>query len=135
MKSENHFQKLIMLSSVLVVLLLSNTVLGIEWADLATTKDGNRLSYDKKSVKEIDANTYRLWERIIYADGNVQEKVKTTIFVREINCQNNQHRIISIIDYDANGKRLFSGFDDGMAWSPIPDKSIYEDLKKIVCSQ
>jgi len=118
---------------VLLLLLFASPVLSIDWEKLTTTDDGNQLSYDKGSVRKIDTGIYRLWERIIYADENVQENVKTTVFIREVNCRDSKQRIISIIDYDANGDKLFSGFDDQTAWSAIPPGTIVDNLKQIVC--
>jgi len=118
---------------VLLLLLFASPVLSIDWEKLTTTDDGNQLSYDKGSVRKIDTGIYRLWERIIYADENVQENVKTTVFIREVNCGDSKQRIISIIDYDANGDKLFSGFDDQTAWSAIPPGTIVDNLKQIVC--
>lgn len=123
----------IFLSSVLFILLLGSPVWGIDWVELAKTHDGNVLSYDKKSVRKVDGNIYRLWERIIYSDKNVKENVKTTVFIREINCQDRQHRIISIIDYDVNGEKVFGGADDQTDWSVIPPDTPIDDLRKTVC--
>ena len=123
----------IVLLTVLVMLLLGNPVWGIDWVELAKTHDGNELSYDKKSVRKVDANIYRLWERIIYSDKNVKENVKTTVFIREIDCQDSKQRIISIIDYDVNGEKVFGGTDDQTDWSVIPPDTPINDLRKTVC--
>jgi hypothetical protein len=133
MKVKNSFQAYIIPLSLLFLILSSGTVFSIEWTVLSTTKDGNVLSYDKGSVRQVNPNIYRLWERILYADENVKENVKTTVFIREINCQESQHRIISIIDYDVNGEKLFSGSDDQTEWSAIPPETPIDDLRKTVC--
>lgn len=118
---------------VLFMLLLGTPVWAIEWVELSTTSDGNVLSYDKGSVRKINDNVYRLWERIIYSSKNVKENIKTTVFIREINCQDGQYRIISIMDYNANGDKLFSGTDDQVDWSSIPPHTPIDDLRKVVC--
>jgi hypothetical protein len=123
----------VILLSVLFILLFRSPVWGIEWVELAKTSNGNVLSYDKGSVRKVDNNIYRLWERILYSDENVKENVKTTVFIREINCRDSQHRIISIIDYNANGEKLFSGTDDLTDWSAIPPDTPIDDLRKTVC--
>ena len=133
MKVKSSFLISIMPLSILFHLLFVSPVLGIDWEKLATTADGNELSYDKGSVRKIDTNIYRLWERVIYADENMEENIKTTVFIREINCQDSKQRIISIIDYDANGEKLFSGSDDQTDWSSIPTETIIDNLKKTVC--
>jgi hypothetical protein len=123
----------VFLLSVMFILLFGSPVWGIAWVELAKTSDGNVLSYDKGSVRTVDNNIYRLWERILYSDNNVKENVKTTIFIREINCRESQYRIISIIDYDANGEKLFSGTDDQTDWSAVPPDTPIDDLRKTVC--
>jgi len=133
MKVKSSFQISIIPLSMIFLLLLVSPALSIDWEKLATTDDGNELSYDKGSVRKIDTNIYRLWERIIYADENVKENVKITIFIREINCQDSKYRIISIIDYDTKGGRLFSGSDNQTDWSSIPAGTIIDNLKKNVC--
>jgi len=133
MRVKNSIRVFIIPLSIFCLFLFVSPVLGIDWVKLATTGDGHELSYDKGSVREIDAGTYRLWERIIYSDEGMKDNVKTTVFIREINCQKNQHRIISIIDYDARGDTLFSGSDGRANWSPIPAGTVLDDLKKIVC--
>lgn len=125
-------QSVILLSG-LFILLFGSSVWGIEWVELAKTSDGDVLSYDKGSMRKVDNNIYRLWERILFSDENVKENVKTTVFIREINCQNSQHRIISILDYDANGEKVFSGTDDQTDWSAIPPDTPIDDLRQTVC--
>ena len=120
---------------VMVIFLLGSPAWGIEWVELSTTNDGNVLSYDKSSVRKIDANIYRLWERIIYSSINVKENIKTTLFIREINCQDGQYRIISVMDYNANGEKIFSGTDAQVDWSSIPAHTPIDDLRKVVCPQ
>ena len=127
------FFEMILFSFLLLMFLPTSHAWGIEWVDLATTSDGNTLSYDKNSIRKTGTDTYRLWERIIYADKNVQDNIKTTIFVREINCQTNQHRIISVIDYTENGENVFSGADNMTDWFVIPTGSFVNDLKNIIC--
>jgi hypothetical protein len=63
----------------------------------------------------------------------VKENVKTTVFIREIDCQDSKHRVISIIDYDANGEKVFGGADDQTDWSAIPPDTPIDDLRKTVC--
>jgi hypothetical protein len=133
MKVKNTLRTSIMAISFLFILLPGNPAFGIDWVELSTTSEGNVLSYDKGSVRKIDSDNYRLWERIIYADGNVKENVKTTVFIREINCRDKNHRIISIIDYDANGEKLFNGADDQTEWSAIPLDTPVDDLRKAIC--
>jgi hypothetical protein len=107
----------------------------MEWVEVKTTQDGNVLSYDKNSVRKINEDTRRLWERIIYADENIRQGVKSTVFIREIECSTNKQRIISVIDYDSDGEKLFSGTDERMPWTTIPKDSTISELKKIVCGQ
>jgi len=133
MKVKNRFPRITITMVCLGILFLTNPAFCIEWVDLEKKQDGDTLSYDKGSVRKIGIESYRLWERIIYANENVKENVKTTVFVREINCQDSTHRIISIIDYDANGAQLFSGANDQTEWSAIPSDTIIDDLKKTVC--
>lgn len=119
----------------LILLLFAAPALGIEWTVLSTTNDGNELSYDQNSIREVKTHIFRLWERIVFADQNVRENVKTTLFIREINCQNNRQRIISLMDYDIKGEKLFSGTNDRVAWSAIPPDTPLDLLRKKVCQK
>jgi hypothetical protein len=135
MRDKNSFRLSVILLALLFWVLSVGPVLSLEWTKLATTGDGNELSYNKGSVRKTDTNIYRLWERIIYATRNVKENIKTTLFIREINCQDGQHRIISVMDYNANGEKLFSGSNDQVDWSSIPPNTPIDDLRKVVCPQ
>jgi hypothetical protein len=135
MRNKNSFQFFVIPLALLFLVLSVSPVLSLEWTKLATTGDGNDLSYDKSSVRKIDTNIYRLWERIIYSAKNVKENIKTTLFIREINCRDGQHRIISVMDYNANGEKLFSGSNDQVDWSSIPPNTPIDDLRKVVCPQ
>lgn len=135
MKLIENFRRLIVPVLFLFLLLFTTPALGIEWTVLSTTSDGNELSYDKKSVREVDSHIFRLWERIIFADNNVKENVKTTLFIREINCQNNRQRIISLMDYNAKSEKLFHGTNNQAAWSAIPPETPLDLLRKMVCQK
>lgn len=119
----------------LFLLLFVAPAWGIEWTLLSTTRDGNELSYDEKSVREVKTQVFRLWERIVFADPNVRDNVKTTLFIREINCQNNRQRIISLLDYNAKVEKLFSGANDRAAWSAIPPDTPLDVLRKKICQK
>lgn len=135
MKVIEHFRRFSVPVLFLFLLLFTTPALGIEWTVLSTTSDGNELSYDKKSVREVDSHIFRLWERIVYADSNVKERVKTTLFIREINCQHNRQRIISLMDYNAKGEKLFHGTNEQAAWSAIPPDTPLDLLRKKVCQK
>lgn len=133
MKVKGGFRSSIIPLSFLFLLWAVSPVFSMDWTELSTTGDGNVLSYDKGSVRKVNTNVYRLWERILYSDPNVHENVKITVFIREINCQDSQHRIISIIDYDATGEKLFSGSNDQIDWSDIAPDTPIDALRKAVC--
>ncbi len=117
----------------LLLLLFDTSAWGIEWTLLSTTHDGNELSYNEKSVREVKTQVFRLWERIIFADQNVQDNVKTTLFIREINCQNNKQRIIALLDYNAKGEKLFDGANDRAVWSDSPPATPLDVLREKIC--
>lgn len=119
----------------LLLLLLVTPATGIEWTVLSTTDEGNELSYDEKSIREVKTYIFRLWERIVFADQNVKDNVKTTLFIREINCQNNRQRIISLMDYNTQGEKTFSGANDRATWSAIPPDTPLDLLRKKVCKK
>jgi len=118
-----------------LLLLLVTPATGIEWTVLSTTDEGNELSYDEKSIREVKTYIFRLWERIVFADQNVKDNVKTTLFIREINCQNNRQRIISLMDYNTQGEKTFSGANDRATWSAIPPDTPLDLLRKKVCKK
>jgi hypothetical protein len=115
------------------LLLLVTPALGIEWVVFSTTQEGNELSYDQHSVRKVEEDTVRLWERIVFTDNNVQDNVKTTLFVREIHCLEKRYRIISLLDYSIQGEKLFSGTDERATWFPIPPDTHLELLRETVC--
>jgi hypothetical protein len=119
--------------SVLFFLLSINPVLGANWVEYGQSNKGDVYSYNKSSVKNISGDIKEVWERIDFSKENVRNGIKSTVFKREMDCQESKSRILSVLNYDVFSTMLHSNLSDQSDWKDIPPDTRLATLKKILC--
>lgn len=117
--------------SVMLVLFLVNPVPAANWVEYDTSSQGDVYSYNKSSVKLITADIIQVWQRYDFA--RAVKSVKSTTVLRQIDCQLNRSKVLSIIDYDLYGGVLHNNTNDDSDWQEIPPDSRLDGLRKILC--
>lgn len=122
-----------------------------DWVEYGRSKYGDYLLYNKKNImKSGKKNIVNVWDIHIFSgEGRMdlyyrkkRKGVSTygwdilshSIVLTQIDCNNKKSKILSIIEYDKEGKTLFqSSYDDEQKWEYIVPVSIEETLRKKVC--
>jgi hypothetical protein len=132
--------------SFLVLLLL----VGCVSSSSSLVKSGNDVSYKTENI-QINGGKYivQVWEKEVYSDKGREEliqkmrdhkmaterydKLKETMSLYEINCKKKRKNVLSITDYDTDGKVLFSHSYDKEEWVYIVPDSKIDKFQKEVC--
>ena len=117
-----------------------------DWVIFITGKSGNVASYKKVStekgrekfvVKEVFSDKGRKeyiqdrLEKGLSTEG--YEKLSSLQSLSEIDCKENKIMNISVSDFDTDGKKLNSHFNDKPKWVKIRNNSFFDSLRKEVC--
>lgn len=116
---------------VLFVLILSNALWSANWVEYDASSKGDVYSYNKSSVKLVTADIIQVWQRYDFA--RAVKGVKSTTVLRQIDCQLNRSKVLSVIDYDLYGGVLHNNTNEDTDWKDIPPNSRLDELRKILC--
>jgi len=116
---------------VLFVLILSNALWSANWVEYDASSQGDVYSYNKSSVKLVTADIIQVWQRYDFA--RAVKGVKSTTVLRQIDCQLNRSKVLSVIDYDLYGGVLHNNTNEDTDWKDIPPNSRLDELRKILC--
>jgi hypothetical protein len=139
----------------MIVLILSvfiTDVIGEEEIKYTNDQDGNEFYYDKDSIKRKSgimkvwetvkfSNKNQLWRRGVdlcskYSETNPSldcNRLSHIKFLTEINCEEDMRRFISVVDYDEDGRVLYSKSFPSQQWDYIISGSLADTLKNIIC--
>ena len=134
------------LSFLVLFLLVGCNKSSDDWVKYNIDIDGNVYSYKKVN---IDKDIVQVWEKVVCSDKGrekeIQDRIKNglstegydkilhTQFLYEIDCKKQKKHILSMIQYDTNGKVLYSVDIDKSGWSYISPDSYEETILKQVC--
>jgi hypothetical protein len=138
--------KLIIFLSCLVVLLTVTSINGSDdWVEFSRTNQGDIVSYDKASLKQITKDIVQVWVKDVLSDERRRKlidyhkyvhnigQLSHDVSLNEIDCKKMMYRSLSITGRDANGADLFSSSDDNSKWNSISHNSVWDALQKAVC--
>jgi hypothetical protein len=119
------------------------------WVEYETNIYGGDYSYGKETIKYRTKTVVQVWNRLVYsAEGRERyiqdmkdsgiatdgyENLSETHRLNEIDCKKGRYNILSIVDYDRNGKILISDSYKKSEWNNIRFGSMMDKLRKIVC--
>ena len=113
-------------------------------------KSGNDVSYKTENIQNNGGKyIVQVWEKEVYSDKGRKEliqkmrdnemsterydKLKETMTLYEIDCKKKRRNILSVTDYDTDGKILFSHSYDKQEWVYIVPDSKFDSFRKEVC--
>ena len=113
-------------------------------------KSGNDVSYKTENIQNNGGKyIVQVWEKEVYSDKGEEEliqkmtknglstegynKLKETMSLYEIDCNKKMKNILSITDYDMDGKVLLSYSYDKKEWGFIVPDSKVDSFRKEVC--
>jgi hypothetical protein len=138
--------------SFLVLFLIVSTVIGSsDWMEYYTDNDGTIWSYKKVNIdKGKGKYIVQVWEKRVYSDKNREEQIldrtKDGLSTEgwdklsegkglvEIDCKKLKMRVLSVINYDTDGKVLSSDSFDENKWKYIIPDTLGETLRNKVCN-
>ena len=110
---------------------------------------GNVVSYRMENIQNNGGKYIQVWEKEIYSDKGREEliqkmrdneisterydKLKETMSLYEIDCKRKRKNILSVTDYDMDGKVLFTYSYDKQQWVYIVPDSKFDSFRKEVC--
>ena len=111
---------------------------------------GNVVSYRMENIQNNGGKyIVQVWEKEIYSDKGREEliqkmrdneisterydKLKETMSLYEIDCKRKRKNILSVTDYDMDGKVLFTYSYDKQQWVYIVPDSKFDSFRKEVC--
>jgi hypothetical protein len=140
----------IILSFFVLLLLVSCEKSSSDWVTYKYDNEGNVSSYMKGNVQKDDGNyIVQVSVKVIYSDKGREKFIQTMtengistkeydklsdrIYLKEIDCKNQKMKILSINNYDTNGKVFGSrNYPEG-EWEHIAPDSHRDALRKNVC--
>lgn len=113
-------------------------------------KSGNVVSYKMENIQNNGGKyIVQVWEKEVYSDKGREEliqkmrdneisterydKLKETMSLYEIDCKKKKRNILSVTDYDMDGKVLFTYSYDKQEWVYIVPDSKFDSFRKDVC--
>jgi hypothetical protein len=113
-------------------------------------KSENDVSYKTENIQNNGGKyIVQVWEKEVYSDKGRQEliqkmranemsterydKLKETMSLYEIDCKKKRKNILSVTDYDTDGKILISHSYDKQEWVYIVPDSKMDKFQKEVC--
>ncbi|OPY05618.1 MAG: hypothetical protein A4E66_02405 [Syntrophus sp. PtaB.Bin001] len=120
-----------------------------KWVEYETNIYGGNYSYSEETIEHRTKTVVQVWNRVVYsAEGRERyiqdmkdngistdgyENLSETHRLNEIDCKKGMYNIVSIVDYDRNGKILFSDSYKKSEWNNIRFGSMMDKLRKKVC--
>ncbi len=131
-------------SCVGLILFCSAEAWGADWKLFAET-DSYQCFYDAEDTVPSSNGVVDVWAKLEYTKrgirgivekfGSHYEDLSYSLELWEINCPKRKDRLLSITEYSAEGKILYSNSSEGRhpAWKMIPRESVDESLYHAVC--
>jgi hypothetical protein len=144
------FGSVIFLPVLVFLLLVSCEKSSSDWVPYHYDNDGNVSSYKKGNIQKDDGNyIVQVSVRVVYSDKGREKFIQTItengastkeydklsyrIYLKEIDCKNQKMKILSINNYDKNGKVFGSrNYPEG-EWEHIAPDSHRDILRKNIC--
>ena len=120
-----------------------------DWMEYGRSRDGNVLLYNEVSIKHITYYILQIQGKYVFSDKGRKEYIKYKsengrmtkgfdklshqLTLVEIDCLQEKFQVLSITEYDTNGKILNIDSFDETNWSYIPPKTFTDTLRKKVC--
>ena len=121
-----------------------------EWVEYWRHDDGTVFLYNVVGIKkDTKEDIVQVWEIEVYSDegrekyiqrmwnigmSNIEwDKLSNTVILYEIDCKNRRSNILSITDYDMDGKVLYTGSYNETDWNDIMIDTTQDTLRKNVC--
>jgi hypothetical protein len=141
-------QKIISVVSLLFIFLFLFVGCVSSSSNLVTS--GNIVSYKMENIQNNGGKyIVQVWEKEVYSDKGREEliqkmrdneisterydKLKETMSLYEIDCKRKRKNILSVTDYDMDGKVLFTYSYDKQEWVYIVPDSKFDSFRKEVC--
>jgi len=140
----------IILSFFVLLLLVSCEKSSSDWVTYKYDNDGNVSSYKKGNIQKDDGNyIVQVSVKEVYSDKGREKFIQTMtengistkeydklsyrIYLNEIDCKNQKMKILSVNNYDTNGKVFGSrNYPEG-EWEHIAPDSHRDILRKNIC--
>jgi len=116
---------------ILVVILLClflSSAHSAEWVFIYGSPSSSRFYYDKSSITYIQKDKVRAWNKIKKVDGSFQ------LSLVEYRCQDKMTNLLSLNDYDVDGKVKESYSYKKTDWKPVVPDTIMELCLTEICS-
>ena len=144
------FGSVIILSFFVLLLLVSCEKSSSDWVPYKYDNEGNVSSYKRGNIQKDDDNyIVQVSVKVVYSDKGREkyiqdmtekglstkeyDKLSDKIYLTEIDCKNQKMKILSIKNYDKNGKIFESrNYPEG-EWEHIAPDSHRDVLRKNVC--
>jgi len=111
---------------------------------------GNVVSYRMENIQNNgEKYIVQVWEKVVYSDKGREEliqkmrdneisterydKLKETMSLYEIDCKRKRKNVLSVTDYDMDGKVLFTYSYVKQQWVFIVPDSKFDSFRKEVC--
>ena len=129
---------MVRITLVLILISISTLARGSDWKHIGKTVEGDTVYIDAKSVL-VEGDTRTFWDKVILKKLRTWEgkTVYANRFNLVINCAKRTLSALVVESLDSKGNKVLSldlrrepNFRD----SPIPPDSIYESMRKYVCS-
>lgn len=133
-----------------LLLLVSCEKNSSDWVPYKYDNEGNVSSYKKGNIQKDDDNyIVQVSVKVVYSDKGREKFIQTItengvstkeydklsyrIYLKEIDCKNQKMKILSINNYDTNGKVFGSRNYPESEWEQIVPDSHKDALRKNVC--
>jgi hypothetical protein len=129
----------------LIILLLLNPVNGADnWAEYSSSNDGTNIYYKKVSIEHKKKDMVQVWFKVVFSDEGKKDyinqmtdkkwdKFSHILILQEIDCKKKMVQILSVTDYDTDGKVLETKSPDKPEWDHIDTGSMGDNLRENVC--
>jgi hypothetical protein len=136
----------VLLLPFLIILLLVTPVNGSEdWVEYSSSNDGTNIYYKKVSIEHRTKDLVQVWFKVVfsdegkkdYVDGMTErkwDKFSHILILQEIDCKKQMVQILSITDYDTDGKVLETKSPDKPEWDNVIPGSMGDNLREKVCN-
>jgi len=120
-----------------------------DWVKYGEDNDGNVFLYNKRTITKGGKKYIKVWDIVIISDEGRDRVIKDqeknglstdgwgllthNISLCQIDCNNKMIQILSVTEYDINGKVLSSVDNNNPKWKYIVLDSMGDSLRKKVC--
>ncbi len=137
------------LHCLIMLLFLTPVFSSDDWIEFGRTDNGNSFFYNKVNIERQKNCIVRVWEKKVYSDEGRKEFIQVSkkndipteqyknisycLGLKEIDCEKNMLRILSLTFYDSNDKVILSKNYFYNNWENIIPTSLHDGLYKILC--